>query len=97
MNKSVMDYFFDDDQTIAKNLHLNYTIGDLLEAVLLYEVKFRLKNKYNLDEKTIEENYEKLEDMIFKKADIFKYDDMDTIIEEYFNFTNNKKEEKQYE
>lgn len=70
---------------IAKTLFEKYTTSELLQAYLLHEAKFRLSDIHNLDEKTVEENYENIENMMFDDVEIFNYDHIDRNIEKYFN------------
>lgn len=71
--------------TIAKTLYKNYTTSDLLQAFLLHEAQFRLRDIHNLDEKTIEKNYENIAEIMFDDVEIFNYDHIDQAIDNYFN------------
>lgn len=70
---------------IAKTLFEKYTTSDLLKAFLLHEAKFRLSDIHNLDEKTVEDNYENVAEMMFDDIELFDYDHIDRSIEKYFN------------
>ena len=70
---------------IAKTLFEKYTTSELLQAYLLHEAKFRLSDIHNLDEKTVEENYESVANMMFDDVAIFDYDHIDQSIDNYFN------------
>lgn len=71
------------DNTI-KNLYENYNSSELLQAFLLHEAKFRLNDIHNLDEKTTNDNYENIAEMMFDDVEIFNYDHIDQTIENYF-------------
>lgn len=67
-----------------KKLYKNYTLSELLQAFLLHEAEFRLRDIHELDEKTIKENYEKVAEMMFNDANVFNFDEVDEEIYKYF-------------
>ncbi len=71
--------------TTIKNLYENYNSSELLQAFLLHEAKFRLNDIHNLDEKTINDNYENIAEIMFDDVEIFNYDHIDQAIDNYFN------------